>query len=175
LIDYGVIENPNIRGKQREVPLDRPDGLAVCSRISRTNLTTGKWKFISWDSILLWNIYLNGAKIGTHNDVYLPQSIDISGRLCRRTSWFSISARPIESSLKSLSPRNCEGRVKNQPRPGFSILPMEDYLGPKPRLVRMGVYDEIFLEERDKTKISWMGTSDTRLDDSLSVQPYLSS
>ncbi len=165
LIDYGVIENPNIRGNSEKcLWIDQTDWLYVRNFPYQPDDRKVEIHFMGLDTFV--DIYLNGAKIGTHNDVYLPQSIDISGRLLQENQ-LVLHFRSTDRILSEIPlPEELEGRVKKSAKARIFDSSYGDYLGPKPRLVRMGVYDEIFLEKTDKTKISWMDI-DTRLDDSL--------
>ncbi len=107
---------------------------------------------------VLADVYLNGEHLGASRDVFLPLSLDVTKRLLENNT-LVIHFHSPHAYLRGLEmPPRYQGKIM----PKHSLLRCyhrgyDDYLGMKPYLTRVGVYDDILLTSRS-------GPAITRLD-----------
>lgn len=101
----------------------------------------------------LADIYLNGELIAQHNDMYLPQRVEITPYLQEKNLLLLHFHSPQEYLKKHPLPEKWEGLI----RPYRVIRKCDndfiDYLGAIPYLTRIGIYDKVLLECMDKAEL----------------------
>jgi len=102
----------------------------------------------------LADIFLNGSKIGSHNDLYLPASFDVTRVLQEKNilvvRFFSpnvyIKENPLPAHYKGVVPPH---RILRKHEHDFT-----DYLGAPPKLTKVGIYSDVYLVVADALVIS---------------------
>ncbi|MDR1420288.1 MAG: hypothetical protein LBI86_07935 [Treponema sp.] len=158
LIAEKEIENPNIHG-------DSTDCLWVAESdwIYFTDFTCVpdlRQNYLDFQGIDTYaDIYLNGEKIGSHDDVYIPCDFDVTGKLLDSNRLVVHIHSPKKKIDEVKLPKHVHNAV-NKFKPGARTRmygpSFHDYLGPKPYLVRLGIYGEIRLVSVDKAEIQWL-------------------
>lgn len=113
------------------------------------------------------DVYLNKELIASHWNMYLPLSVNVSGRL-REENMLVLHFHSVydKSGGKRVRIRNVNGdpdRRVRRPNQNYS-----NYLGPYPNLSRVGVYDKIFLEVTHGSQITEV-TAGTSLNEPLTI------
>ncbi|EMS70045.1 beta-mannosidase [Ruminiclostridium cellobioparum] len=145
LIERGIIENPNIKGRNNDCWIGESDWIYVCD--FSLDEWQGEWtlRFGGLDTFA--DIYLNGRLIAQHNDAFLPCIITKLDnlRLQNTLVLHFKSARKIVNSISS--PEKYQGKV-----PAISMARVfrsgfHEYCGPIPELIRVGIYGHVTLEQ----------------------------
>lgn len=99
------------------------------------------------------NVYLNSRHIAYHNDMFIPLKKEITGMIKEVNVLLLHFHSPVEYIKESEMKPEWEGKVKPYKlirKPGVDFI---DYLGAKPYLIPIGVYDDIQLEIADDIEI----------------------
>ena len=155
LIAGGVIENPNIRGDS-----------GACQWVAESDwlyVNDFSWEpgekrtILDFQGLDTWaDIYLNGCKIAEHEDVYIPCQVDVSGKLSthnRLLVHFHSPRKKIDAVRLPDHVRDADGKIKPGARTRMFGTTLGDYLGPKPCLLRVGIYDVVRIVEADRAEI----------------------
>jgi len=101
----------------------------------------------------LADIYLNGELLARHDNMYLPLRVEVTGKL-QPENELVIRFRSVHEYLKNVTlPPEWEGKIKAYRLLRKSEHDFSMYLGPKPYLTRVGVYDKVLLETADGPEI----------------------
>lgn len=144
LLQRGKIETPWLPGAARKCQWVADRDWVYAVRFAAAEPTSkSRLRFKGLDTIV--DVYLNGEKIASHCNMYLPLSVDVSGKL-RAQNTLVLHFHTIfgQSGEKRAAVRNVDGdpgRRVRRPRQNYS-----NYLGPRPAFSRVGVYDKVFLE-----------------------------
>lgn len=103
-------------------------------------------RFAGLDTIV--DVYLNGERVASHENMFAPLAVNVSGRLRRSNtlvlhfhSVFDLSgAKPVPLRIVN---GDAARRVR-RPNHNYGA-----YLGPQPYFSRVGVYDAVILEHND--------------------------
>lgn len=144
LREHGVIEAPWLPGRAEACRWVAQKDWLYATQFRADAPNREAWlHFKGLDTIV--DVYLNGERIASHSNMYLPLQVNVTGRLRPRNTLvlhfhtvFDLSGdkpKPIRR-LPGDPPR----RVT---RPNNSY---NKYLGPNPWFSRVGVYDGVFLE-----------------------------
>ncbi len=110
----------------------------------------------------LADIYLNGKKIGEHDDFYIPEMIEITDA-CEEENTLLIRFRSVLRQLdKETLPPHLQGvvlksKLIRKPIHDFPLKNGPDessYQGAVPGFTPVGIYDDVFLETWDDTEIT---------------------
>ena len=102
----------------------------------------------------LADIFLNGEKLGSHKDLYLPAIFDVTGKLLDKNILSVRFFSPNEYIKNNPLPEHCRGimsphRIMRKHEHDFS-----DYLGAPPRFTKIGIYSDVFIELIDSQEIT---------------------
>lgn len=108
------------------------------------------------------DIYLNGVKVGSHDDFYLPQTIDITN-FVKESNTLVIHFHNIEDELDKLTlPAEWEKTVLKfkmlrKPKHDFPAGVTEGaaYQGAVPYFEPIGIYQPVFVEYVDEAELTW--------------------
>ncbi len=168
LIAEGIIENPNIQGDGTGcLWVSESDWLYVCDFPCPPGRGTTHLDFDGLDTYV--DIYLNGSLIASHKDVYLPCRVDITGRLqAENRLALHFHAPKLKYDAVELPSyiENADSKIKPGARTRMFGTTFGDYLGPKPYLMRVGVYGDIRVTVVDEAEIASLHTP-YRLSDEL--------
>ena len=101
----------------------------------------------------LVDIYLNGEHLAYHNDMYLPLRLDVTPLLAQENVLILHFHSPYTFMKKSRMPEEWHGRVRVNRLIRKDEMDFSDYLGAKPCLTRVGIYDQVLLECVDDLEI----------------------
>lgn len=145
LLDYELISNPNLTGINKDQWIGEKEW---CYRTEfEVEDSSGEWnlRFQGLDTFV--DIYLNNELAGENKSVYMPLVLEkVSGM--KRKNILELRVKPPRRELEKISlldkykdrvPEFCKARVF---RSGY-----HEFSGPKPDLIRMGVYGDIYLEK----------------------------
>ncbi|MDR2406922.1 MAG: hypothetical protein LBE13_02245, partial [Bacteroidales bacterium] len=145
LIVQGIIENPNIKGNSISCQwVAEKDWIYINKFPSSTPSEIAYINFKGLDTYA--DVYLNGEKIHEHDDVYLPAKVDVTGKLLFQNILaihFHSPRRKIADIVLPGYLDNAEKKIHDFARTRMFGSTFSDYLGPKPCLFRVGVYDDI--------------------------------
>lgn len=155
LLKTDIIEDPAIPGKAREcLWVAENDWLYRRRFRSSGHGAKAFLHFMGLDTLV--DIYLNGKLIASHNDQYLPLKIEVTG-LLRDDNKLLLHFHSPYAYLKNVRmPESWEGRIAKHKLLRKNVNDFGDYLGGKPYLTCIGVYDRILLETTDGLSIEKM-------------------
>ncbi|MCL2392882.1 MAG: beta-galactosidase [Oscillospiraceae bacterium] len=142
LISHDVIENPNIRGDGTACMWVGESDWLYVTKFDYENY--GDFQTLNFEGLDTYvDIYLNGDLIAQHDDAYLPLSVDVSGMLLEHNQ-LAIHFKSPRRMLDAVDLTEHEqARVAQGARSRAFGSTYHDYLGPKPYLMRVGVYGAI--------------------------------
>ena len=161
LIGETVIENPNIHGDSSACQwVADYDWLYV----NNFSWNPGeKVTYLDFQGLDTWaDIYLNGNLIAEHEDVYIPRQVDVTGRLKASNRLIIHFHSPRKKYDEVQLPdyiSDAHGKIKPGARTRMFGSTSHDYLGPKPCLLHIGVYDTVRVVEVDRAEIVRLHTS----------------
>ena len=97
----------------------------------------------------LVDIYLNGRHLAYHNDMYVPIRVDVTKDLGELNTLILHFHSPYTFMKNSRMPEDWHGRVRVNRLIRKDEMDFSDYLGAKPCLTRVGIYDKVTLEYVD--------------------------
>jgi hypothetical protein len=155
LVAHDVIENPNIRGDSTGCQwVAESDWLYVKDFECTPSPERTYVDFQGLDTFA--DIYLNGEWLASHDDVYLPRQADVSGKLQKSNRLVIHFHSPRKKYNEVILPehvRDADGKIKPGARTRMFGSTLHDYLGPKPNLIRVGIYDEVRIVVVDRREI----------------------
>ncbi len=150
LIYHKIIEDPAISGSGENCTwVSEKDWIYVCRvEMIPEELERADFCMLHLDGVdTLADLYWNGEKIASGQDVYLPVTANLAGK-CKRENELVLHIHSPHAYLRQLEmPDRYEGRIM----PKWALIRgfhrgYDDYLGFSPYLTRMGVYDQIWME-----------------------------
>jgi beta-mannosidase len=152
LLKEGVIEDPNITGKAKEcLWVAEQDWVYKCTfKIKQVEKRT-YLHFNGLDTLV--DVYLNGEFLAHHNDMFLPLKIEVTGKL-KKNNRLVLHFHTPHTYLEARElPEKWNGKINKTKllRTGFHGF--DDYLGGRPYLTTIGVFDQIFIETIDAMQI----------------------
>ncbi|MFH5183387.1 glycosyl hydrolase 2 galactose-binding domain-containing protein [Paenibacillus sp. TAB 01] len=153
LLREGLIEDPALYGKGKEcLWVAESDWLyrrsfAAPEQAGRTYL-----HFKGLDTLV--DIYLNGRHLAYHNDMYLPLRVEITELLKEDNLLLLHFHSPYTYIEQADFPEAWEGKIRKSRLIRKNDQDFTDYLGAKPYLTRIGIYDKVVLEVVDDMEIS---------------------
>ena len=146
LLSAGEIENPNIRGINNDLWIHDTDWIYRCDFAA----VPGKESMLCFDGLDTFaDIWLNGERLGSCDDVYLTWRFDATGVLKERNRLIVHfhASKPI---VEAADP----GDKYMTAVPAISVLRVfrtgyHDYCGPSPCLIRCGIYAPVRLLTAD--------------------------
>ncbi len=163
LIHHGKIENPAVTGSGAECLWVAQKDWAYVTKFPGKEPAEHATLTLKGLDVLA-DIYLNGKLLGKSRDVFLPFAADITSYL-RPMNTLVIHFHSPHNYLAGLTmPERYQGKIM----PKHSLLRCyhrgyDDYLGMKPYLTRVGVYDDILLETRSGPVLSELSAPYTLL------------
>ena len=144
LLAYGIIENPNIHGINRDLWIHERDWV-YCCRFSAQEDVPSLLNFDGVDTFA--DVWLNGTLLGSCKDVYLSWRYDVTHLLHAENTlivYFHaaqsvLNKFPLPERYAGLVPKISAARVF---RTGY-----HDYCGPSPCLIRCGLYAPVTLRQ----------------------------
>ncbi|TBL80121.1 beta-mannosidase [Paenibacillus thalictri] len=153
LLREGLIDDPAAYGKGKECLW-----VAEQDWIYRTvfkHTEPGKKAYLHFKGLdTLVDIFLNGTHLAYHNDMYVPIRLEVT-ELLRESNELVLHFHSVHEFIKHAElPEEWQGKM----RPSRLIRKSEhdfvDYLGPKPYVTRVGIYDKVLLEVIDGIEIT---------------------
>lgn len=154
LLEHNLIEDPRGLDKAKEYLWIAESDWAYRVTFALSQLTGGSRIRLQADGLdTLADIYLNGEKIASHDDIYLPLSVDITRQL-KEENCLIFHFQSPHKYLESLElPEHWKGLVhKNR----MIRKPHEDFNsfnGAFPYFTPIGIFDQIALVAIDKAEI----------------------
>ena len=158
LIREGIVENPNLRGKNEDRWIGRSDWRY--EKRFFLEETAGSWNLVLKGLDTFVDIRLNGRLLAHHESAYMPCRIEeIAGmqkgenvlQLDFKSPWKVLEQIVLPGEQEERVPPFCRARVF---RSGF-----HEFSGPLPDLVRIGVYGDICLEQVEENGFSRLALS----------------
>ncbi|MFZ5830469.1 MAG: glycosyl hydrolase 2 galactose-binding domain-containing protein [Planctomycetota bacterium] len=141
LLERGVIEEPWLPGRAREYQWIAERDWVYAAPFCASAPETESWlQFKGLDTIV--DVYLNGERIASHANMFLPLAVSVTGRL-RRDNWLVLHFHSVfEGDGKQRRiVRDFRGDPVRRPQNNYGT-----YLGPNPGFSRVGVFDKIHLD-----------------------------
>ena len=153
LMQHGNINEPWIRGRAEQYKwVAEKQWLYKTEFIDVTPNSTSFLHFNGLDT--LCDIFLNGEKILSANDCYIPWEIEVTGMLKEKNDLLVYFPSVIEYLNNAKIPDEWDGRF---PKHRLLRRPESDsgpYLGPNPSFIRVGIYGEVtFIQYPQHTAI----------------------
>ncbi|GHT64779.1 beta-mannosidase [Spirochaetia bacterium] len=160
LIAEKVIENPNIHGDSSACQwVAESDWLYVNDFTYTPEKKTAYFDFQGLDT---WaDIYLNGELIAEHEDAYLPRRTDVTGKLLEKNRLvihFHSPRKKYDAVVLSDYVKDAQGKIKPGARTRMFGTTLGEYLGPKPNLLRVGIYGVVRIVALDPAEIANLHT-----------------
>lgn len=97
LLAYGIIENPNIRGVNRDLWIHERDWVYCCRFSAQANVPS----LLTFDGVDTFaDVWLNGTLLGSCSDVYLSWGYDV-GHLLRTENTLIVYFHAAQTELKN--------------------------------------------------------------------------
>ena len=159
LLAYGIIENPNIRGVNRDLWIHERDWVYCCRFSAQANVPS----LLTFDGVDTFaDVWLNGTLLGSCSDVYLSWEYDV-GHLLRTENTLIVYFHAAQTELKKLSlPERYAGLVPTISAARVFRTGYHDYCGPSPCLIRCGLYAPVTLRQAEPVALAEI-TCDTWL------------
>ena len=151
LLAHNLIRNPNITGQNQDLWIDENDWVYI--HAFQTADFSGSWTLHFEGLDTFADIYLNGDKIGTNEDVYLP--CVLSSLQLQKENFLVLHFKAPEAVLQQMDyPVGYEGKLQKTAMTRVFRSGFYDYNGPIPRLIRIGMYGGVYLEREEDCSIS---------------------
>lgn len=145
LLDHQLISNPNFTGSNQDQWIGETQW---CYKTEfEVEDRSGEWNLRYQGLDTFVDIYLNNELAGENKSVYMPLVIE-KVPFMKKKNVLELRVKPPRRELEKISlperykdrvPEFCKARVF---RSGY-----HEFSGPKPDLIRMGVYGDIYLEK----------------------------
>ena len=152
LLAHGKIEPAWLPGRAEKCRWVAEQDWLYAARFAADRPEREAWlRFTGLDTIV--DVYLNGERIASHSNMYMPLEVNVGGRLRAQNTLVLHFHTVFEQSGGKLKPL---GRVAGDParrvrRPGNNY---GNYLGPSPLFSRVGVYDRVLLDVTDGSRMA---------------------
>ncbi len=152
LLSHGTIKDPSLLNAAKEcLWVAESDWVYKCVFTAPESNGRTFLRFGGLDTLV--DVYLNEEHAAYHNDMYVPLRIDVTGLLKKENSLILHFHSPHDFIRKNKLPPEWVGNVKPNRVIRKDDMDFSDYLGVKPYLTRIGVYDRITLEVVDDVEI----------------------
>lgn len=146
LLAAGVIENPNITGHNMDTWVGECDWVYSCSFAVQQPDAVWSLHLDGLDTFV--DIWLNGKKIGSHQSAFSP--CVLHGLVLQDENQLVLHFKAPQRILDAMElPEKYRGKVAATSMARVFRSGFHDYCGPKPSLIRMGVYAPIWLQRED--------------------------
>jgi beta-mannosidase len=152
LLNEGIIEDPSLLGKVQECKWVSEKDWIYKLNFGHTKTESETYlHFKGLDTLV--DIYLNGKHLAYHNDMYLPLRLKVTEQLEEENTLVLhfhspqayIQSHPLpEEWSKKIKPNRIIRKNEND---------FTGYLGAKPYLTPIGIYDQVLLEVIDEIEI----------------------
>lgn len=152
LLRHGKIEDPTIMGNPEKCRwVAESDWIYKCNfRLPRK----GKRYYLNFKGLdTLADIYLNGRYIASHNDMYIPLRTEVTGAIKEENILLVHFHSPHEYLKHHTCPAVESGKIPKYKLLRKTIHDFQDFLGPKPYLTNIGIFDDVLLEIADESEI----------------------
>jgi hypothetical protein len=166
LMQNGQIDAPWLPGRAQRYQWIAEHDWVYVVRFNATEPQAESWlHFKGLDTIV--DVYLNGQRIASQENMYLPLRVNVTGRLRERNTlvlhFHSVYEKADDGrSVIRTVDGDPERRVR-RPNQNYG-----NYLGPYPNFSRVGVYDRIFLEVTHGSELTEV-VVDASVDEALSA------
>ncbi|NYI42776.1 beta-mannosidase [Demequina lutea] len=163
LLEHGVIKDPTLLGEAEAcLWVAEKDWIYTCQfALPVEDRGTAVYLHLKGLDTLV-DVYLNGQHLAYHNDMYLPLRLEVTGRLRDENVLVLHFHSPHEYIKNYEFPQEWQGKIRPHRVIRKNETDFSDYLGPKPYLTPIGVYDDIVLEVIDDIELL-----DTKIDSVL--------
>ena len=146
LMEKGIIENPNIRGDSSDIQWISDHAWIYLAHFPGDQGAYEKARLILKGIDTFADVYLNGEFLGSCQDVYLPAVFPVTGRLQQENTLVIYVKSPLPI-LESIQVReDLKERIPISVKWRVLYSAYSDYVGPKPRLIHMGIFDDLCIE-----------------------------
>ena len=164
LVAAGKIEQPWLPGAAEKCRWGAArDWLYAVNFTTRVGRGESRLRFAGFDTIV--DVYLNGERVASHENMFTPLAVNVSGRL-RRSNTLVLHFHSVFdlSGSKPVPLRIVNGdSARRVRRPNHNY---EAYLGPHPYFSRVGVYDAVILEHNNGSVLEEV-LPEANLDDAM--------
>ncbi len=166
LLAHGRIETPWMAGAAEKcLWVAEQDWIYAVRFAAEHPEAESRLHFAGLDTIV--DVYLNGRFLASHWNMFVPLSVDVTGRLRAENSLVLHFHSVFEKTGGKVVPiRRVGGDPKKhvrRPNQNYG-----NYLGPQPRFSRVGVYDKVFLEITNGSRLDEV-MAGASLDETLST------
>lgn len=152
LLTHGKIEDPMVMGNTEKcLWVAESDWIYRCDFNMPISGEKQYLIFKGLDTIV--DVYLNAVHIASHNDMFLPLRVDVSGNLKDTNSLLLHFHSPHEYLKTNTCPAVDSGRVARHKLLRKPVHDFIDFLGTKPYLTNIGIFDDVILEMADESEI----------------------
>ncbi len=152
LLSHGMIKDPSLLNAAREcLWVAESDWVYRCAFAAPESSGRAYLRFGGLDTLV--DVYLNEEHVAYHDDMYVPLEIDVTGRLKKENFLILHFHSPHDFIKRNKLPAEWVGKVKPNRLIRKDDMDFSDYLGVKPYLTRIGVYDRITFEVVDELEI----------------------
>lgn len=152
LIKHGKIEDPLVMGNTEKcLWVAETDWVYKCVFNAGKE---GKRKYLLFKGLdTLVDVYLNGRHIANHGDMFLPLQVDVTDQLHDTNTLLLHFHSPHKYLNEQKDPAVDSGRVARHKLLRKPVHDFIDFLGTKPYLTNIGVFDDIVLVAADESEI----------------------
>lgn len=152
LLQAGIIEDPILWGKTEECLWVAEHDWVY--KLEFSSYEQGVKKYLHFKGLdTLVDIYLNGKHLAYHNDMYLPIRLDVTELLEEDNILMIHFHSPYEYFKQMDYPEQWTDIIRPSRMIRKNDQDFTDYLGAKPYLTRVGIYDTVSLEIVDLMEI----------------------
>lgn len=146
LLDHGVIENPNIRGRNEDLWIDEADWAYRCA--FRAKAGAQSWLYLEGADTFA-DVWLNGVLVGSCSDAFMEYRLPVTEAIREENVlivYFYSAKRKVEQLAL---PEKYEGRVPKISAARIFRSGFHEYCGPVPSLIRCGLYGRVYCEQAE--------------------------
>lgn len=161
LLWHGKIEDPTVMGNPEKCFwVAETDWIYKCTfNLNIASLAEPSKKkkyYLNFRGLdTLTDIYLNGRHIASHKDMYIPLRVEITENIKEENILLVHFHSPHEYLKHHTSPAVESGKVPKHKLLRKVIHDFVDFLGPKPYLTNIGIFDDVLLEVADEAEIEY--------------------
>jgi hypothetical protein len=152
LLHHGRIETPWLPGRAEKCRWVAEQDWVYAVRFAAERPEREAWlRFKGLDTLV--DVYLNGERLASHSNMYVPLAVDTGGHLRAENTLVLHFHTVFDLSGGKPTPLRHAGGdpARRVRRPGNNY---GSYLGPNPLFSRVGVYDRVFLEITDGSRMT---------------------
>lgn len=165
LLAHGMIENPNIKGHNHDLWIHDCDWAYRCEFMAEPD-KEAMLEIQGLDTFA--DVYINGTLVKQTDNAFLYYEIPVANQINENNVLliYFHSARKITDAINL--PEKYQGLVSNISAARVFRSGYHDYCGPKPALIRCGIYGEVLLKQPEQFTYEIRKT-DTSLSEDFSV------